>query len=81
MYRGDKRKKYIKEFRHDAIRFLGSGTEPGLDTEHDLGIGSGQIYRWRKHFSQEGAGAFPGNRKYSMTRNWPALTPDDYPEQ
>ena len=31
--------------------------------QHDLGIGSGQIYRSRKQFSADGASAFPGNGK------------------
>jgi transposase len=32
-------------------------------TSRDLGIGSGQIYRWRKQFSEDGARTFPGNGK------------------
>ena len=60
---GDKRKKYAKEFKLRAIRLLESGTKPGHEIEHDLGIGSGQIYHWRKQFSQDGARAFPGNGK------------------
>jgi transposase len=60
---GDARKKYTKEFKLDAIRLLESGTKPGHEIERDLGIGSGQIYRWRKQFSEDGARAFPGNGK------------------
>ena len=59
----DTRKKYTKEFKLDAIRLLESGTKPGHEIERDLGIGSGQIYRWRKQFSEDGARAFPGNGK------------------
>jgi transposase len=46
----DARKKYTKEFKLDAIRLLESGTKPGHEIEHELGIGSGQIYRWRNQF-------------------------------
>jgi transposase len=59
----DTRKKYTKEFKLEAIRLLESGTKTGHEIEHDLGIGSGQIYRWRKQFSEDGTRAFPGNGK------------------
>ena len=45
---GDKRKRYTREFKLEAIRLLESGTKPGHEIEHDLGIGKGQIYRWRQ---------------------------------
>ena len=60
---GDKRKRYTKEFKLEAIRLLESGTKPGHEIERDLGIGKGQIYRWRQQLSQDGARAFPGNGK------------------
>jgi len=59
----DTRKKYTKEFKLDAIRLLESGSKPGHEIERDLGIGSGQIYRWRKQFSEGDARALPGNGK------------------
>ena len=59
----DTRKKYTKEFKFDGIRLLESGTKPGHEIERDLGIGSGQIYRWRSQFSEDGVRAFPGNGK------------------
>ncbi len=59
----DTRKKYTKEFKLEAVRLLESGTKPGHEIEHDLGIGSGQIYRWRKQLANDGERAFPGNGK------------------
>jgi transposase len=59
----DTRKKYTKEFKLDAIRLLEPGTKPGHQIERDLGIGSGQIYRWRRQLSEDGGRAFPGNGK------------------
>ena len=50
----DTRKKYTKEFKLDAIRLLRSGTKPGHEIERVQGIGSGQIYRWRSQFSEDG---------------------------
>jgi transposase-like protein len=59
----DTRKKYTKEFKLDAVRLLEAGTKAGHEIERDLGIGSGQIYRWRKQLAVDGERAFPGNGK------------------
>jgi transposase len=55
------RGKYTKEFKLDAVKMLDSGAKNGHELEKDLGIGSGQIYRWRKQLQAEGERAFPGN--------------------
>jgi transposase-like protein len=55
------RGKYTKEFKLEAVRMLDSGVKNGHELEKDLGIGSGQIYRWRKQLKADGARAFPGN--------------------
>ena len=60
---GDKRRRYTKEFKLDAIRLLESGTKPGHQIERELGIGSGRLYRWKKELSQDGERSFPGNGK------------------
>jgi transposase-like protein len=59
----DIRKKYTKEFKLEAVRLLESGNKSGHEIEHDLGIGGGQIYRWRKQLTNDGERAFPGNGK------------------
>jgi transposase len=58
----EKRKRYSREFKIEAVRLLESGGSNGHEVEKDLGIGSGQIYRWRKQLAAEGTGirAFPG---------------------
>ena len=43
---GDKRKRYTKEFKLEAVRMLEAGGKPGHQIEKDLGIGSGQVYKW-----------------------------------
>jgi len=58
---GDKRKKYTKEFKLEAVRMVEAGEKNGHQIEKDLGIGSGQVYRWRKEFEAAGERAFPGN--------------------
>jgi len=56
------RKKYTREFKVEAVRLLETSGKNGHALEKDLGIGSGQIYRWRKQLAAEAAGirAFPG---------------------
>jgi len=56
------RKKYTREFKVEAVRLLESSGKNGHEIERDLGIGSGQVYRWRKQLAAEGGGirAFPG---------------------
>jgi transposase len=63
----EKRKVYTREFKVEAVRLLETSGKSGHDIEKDLGIGAGQIYRWRTQLAQESGGtgirAFPGNGK------------------
>ncbi len=65
MEMAEKRKTYTREFKIEAVRLLETSGKPGHEIEKELGIGTGQIYRWRAQLGQEGAGlkAFPGNGK------------------
>ena len=58
----DKRRIYTREFKIEAVRLLESSSKSGREIEDDLGIGRGQIYRWRKQFEAEDGNirAFPG---------------------
>ena len=55
------RKRYSKEFKLEAVRMLEAGDRTGQQIERDLGIGSGQVYKWRKELAASGERAFPGN--------------------
>jgi transposase len=55
------RKRYSKEFKLEAVRMLEAGEKTGQQIESDLGIGSGQVYKWRKELAASGQRAFPGN--------------------
>ena len=46
---GQTKGKYTREFKEDVLRMFSSGQETGTDLERDLGLGSGMIYKWRKH--------------------------------
>ena len=56
------RKAYSKEFKLEAVRMLEAGDRSGTQIEHDLGIGNGQVYKWRKELAASGGRAFPGNK-------------------
>ena len=55
------RKRYSKDFKLEAVRMLEAGDRTGQQVEHDLGIGNGQVYKWRKELTASGERAFPGN--------------------
>lgn len=56
-----KRRKYTKEFKLECIRLLDTRKKGGRELENELGLSTGQIYRWRKEFRIDGKNAFPGN--------------------
>lgn len=58
---GDTRREYSKELKVEAVRLLEQRIKSGFEIERDLGIGKGQIYRWRAQLHSEGLRAFPGN--------------------
>jgi len=59
----EKRKKYTREFKERAVRLLETGGKGGSEIERELGIGGGQIHRWRRELAAQGGGirAFPGS--------------------
>ncbi len=58
----EKRRAYTREFKIEAIRLLESSGKSGHEIEDDLGIGRGQVYRWRRQLAEENGRirAFPG---------------------
>ena len=58
---GETRRKHSKDFKVEAVRLLEQGIKSGPKLEQDLGIGRGQIYRWRGQMKAEGTPVFPGN--------------------
>jgi len=58
---GDKRKKYTKEFKLEAVRMLEAGDRTAQQIERDLGIANGQVGKWRRELAASGERAFPGN--------------------
>ena len=57
------RRKYTKEFKHDAVRLV---TEQGYnqsEAARNLGIDRGMLGRWVKEFQADESEAFRGNGK------------------
>jgi transposase len=61
----ENRRKYTREFKIEAVRLLDTSGKSGHEIEDDLGIGRGQIYRWRRQLAEEKGSirAFPGTGK------------------
>ena len=50
----ESRKKYSREFKGQAVRMLEEGEKRGHEIGKELGIASGQVYRWRRALEPEG---------------------------
>lgn len=61
------RRPYTREFKLEALRLLETSGKSATQIERDLGIGSGNLYRWKRKLAQDGQEAFPGQGR---------LTPD-----
>ena len=56
-----RRRKFTKEFKVEAVRLLEETDKTGKSIAEELGITSGLLYHWRKELRQEKLRAFPGN--------------------
>ena len=54
------RRTYSREFKIEAVRLFESSGKSMTQIEEDLGIGKGNLSRWRKEFAAGGKDAFPG---------------------
>jgi transposase len=55
------RQKYTREFKLEALRLLETSGKSAARIERDLGIGSGNLYRWKRKLAEKGEHAFPGH--------------------
>ena len=56
-----KRRQYSREFRLDAVRLLETSGKSAAQLERELGIGKGNLSRWKRQSAKEGEDAFPGH--------------------
>jgi len=55
------RKKYSREFKMEAVRMLKTSGKSAVQLERDLGIGHGNLWRWKRDSAADGEDAFPGH--------------------
>jgi transposase len=55
------RKQYTREFKMEAVRLLETSDRSISAVERELGIGRGNLGRWRRELAAESEGAFPGH--------------------
>jgi len=56
-----KRRQYSREFKLDAVRLLETSGKSAAQLERELGIGKGNLNRWKAKFAANGEDAFPGH--------------------
>ena len=56
-----KRKRFTKEFKLEALRLMEKSGKPAADVARELGIRRNQLYKWQEKFSVHGNEAFPGS--------------------
>ena len=55
-----KRRKYSREFKLEAIRLWQTTGKSAREVEDDLGITRGRLYRWKRQREAQGENSFPG---------------------
>jgi transposase len=61
------RRQYSREFKREAVELLETSGKSASQLERELGIGKGNLGRWKRKFAENGDDAFPGQGR---------LTPD-----
>jgi transposase len=62
------RRQYSREFKQEAVQLLETSGKSASELERELGIGKGNLWRWKREFAADGEDAFPGHGR---------LTPDE----
>ena len=55
------RRQYTREFKLEALRLVETSGKSASQIERELGIGKGNLYRWKRKLAQDGQAAFPGH--------------------
>jgi len=55
------RKQYTGEFKVEAVRLLETSGKSARQLERELGIGAGNLSRWKQECAADGEDAFPGH--------------------
>jgi len=57
---GDKRRKYTKDFKKDAVEFFIRSGKSATKVAAELGIRHELLYRWKREYEEHEEKAFPG---------------------
>jgi transposase len=60
-----KRRKYTREFKLEAVRLWQTTEKSAREVEDDLGIARGLLYRWKSQLTAKGEEAFNGQGRMS----------------
>jgi transposase-like protein len=55
-----KRKRFTKEFKLEAVRLLNKGERPAAELARELGVDRNRLYKWQEEVVGRGEAAFPG---------------------
>jgi transposase len=55
------RRQYTREFKIEAVQLLETSGKSASELERELGIGKGNLWRWKREFAADGEDAFPGH--------------------
>jgi transposase len=55
------RRTYTREFKVETVRLLETSGKSATQIERELGIGKGNLWRWKRKFAANGEDAFPGH--------------------
>jgi transposase len=55
------RKQYTREFKMEAVQLLETSGKSASELERELGLGKGNLWRWKKKLAADGEQAFPGH--------------------
>ncbi|MFC1510730.1 transposase [Candidatus Omnitrophota bacterium] len=57
----EKRGRYSKEFKIEAVRLLKAGEKSGAELSRELGVKRTLLYRWKDQIEQKGDESFRGS--------------------
>jgi transposase len=57
---GNEKRTYTREFKREVLELLKTSGKPQIQLERELGIGHGNLSRWKQELAQDGEQAFPG---------------------
>jgi transposase len=63
------RKQYSREFKQEAVRLLDTSGKSASELERELGIGKGNLWRWKRKLAADGEDAFPGHGRLTAEQD------------